>query len=39
MSMFLIVEMNTPFNGFITIPQRQMERALAEINQALRTPP
>ena len=39
MSMFLIVEMNTPFNGFITIPQRQMEQALAEINQALRTPP
>ena len=39
MSMFLIVEMSTPFNGSITIPRQQMERALAEINHSLRTTP
>ena len=39
MSMFLIVEVSTPFNGSITIPRQQMERALAETNHSLRTPP
>lgn len=39
MSIFLIVEMDTPFNGYIAIPAASMERALAEIQAAPESPP
>ena len=34
MAVFLVVEMNTPFNGFIMIPRQMMEQVLEQISQA-----
>jgi hypothetical protein len=34
MAVFLVVEMNTPFNGFITIPRQMMEQVFDQINTA-----
>ena len=34
MAVFLVVEMNDPFHGFITIPSRMMEQTLEQITQA-----
>jgi len=34
MAVFLVVEMNDPFHGIITIPSRMMEQTLEQITQA-----
>ena len=38
MSVFLVVEMNSPFQGFVTIPSRMMEQVLEQITQAQKPP-
>ncbi len=32
MALFLIIEMNSPFRGYITVPPRLMDRAIAQIS-------
>jgi hypothetical protein len=39
MAVFLVVEMNSPFSGFITIPSHMMEQALDQITQAQQLAP